>query len=253
MKRTILSLALIIASGTIILFTNNRCSGTKESTGSEQTEIIRTNVSGTGQSIELIFQKGKSFNHPLMVVWIEDLNGKYIETLFVSESIGKGIFQHADQSKGAWEPGPSRRPAALPYWGHQRGIRAADGLYIPDTDSPMPDAVTGPTPTGNFILESKVSESAASPFKILVEINQSWDWNEYWTNNKYPEDINYKTSSQPSLVYAAVIDPKSPVKEFIPEPVGHGHYSGLDGSLNPDISTLTTGLEIVKSIIVKID
>jgi hypothetical protein len=132
MKRTILSLALIIASGTFILFTNNRCSGTKESTGSEQTEIFRTNISGTGQTIELIFQKGKSFNHPLMVIWIEDLDGKYIETLFVSESIGKGIFQHANQSKGAWEEGPSRRPAALPYWGHKRGIRAADGLYIPD-------------------------------------------------------------------------------------------------------------------------
>jgi hypothetical protein len=65
--------------------------------------------------------------------------------------------------------------------------------------------------------------------------------------------MNYKTSSQPSLVYSAIIDPGSSGKEFILNPVGHGHYSGLDGSLDPDLSTLTTGLEIAKSIIVKID
>jgi hypothetical protein len=37
------------------------------------------------------------------------------------------------------------------------------------------------------------------------------------------------------------------------KPVGHGHYSGIDGSLTTDLSTLTTALEIAKSITVRID
>jgi len=253
MKRTILSLALIIASGSIILITNNRCSGTKESAGNEQTEVIRTNVSSTGQAIEVIFQKGKTFNHPLIAIWTENLDGKYLETLYVSESIGKGIFRHADKSKGAWQAGPVRRPAALPYWSHQRGIWAADGLYTPASDSPMPDAVTGTTPSGNFSLQTRASKPSTAAFKIFFEINQSWDWNEYWTNNKYPDNIDYKTSSQPSLVYSAVIDPGSSVKEYGLKAVGHGHYAGLDGSLDQDLSTLTTALEIAKTIVVRIE
>jgi hypothetical protein len=86
-----------------------------------------------------------------------------------------------------------------------------------------------------------------------MEINQPWDWNEYWTNTKYPEDENYKTSSQPSLVYRVTIDLNSGVKEYSMKPVGHGHYSGMDGSLTTDLSTLTTALEIAKSITVRID
>jgi hypothetical protein len=31
-------------------------------------------------------------------------------------------------------------------------------------------------------------------------------------------------------------------------PVGHGHYSGMDGSLTTDLGSLSTALEIVGSI-----
>ena len=187
-----------------------------------------------------------------MAIWIEDKEGHYIETLYIAESIGKGIFRHGVKSQGEWEAGPVRRPAALPYWGHQRGIAADDGLYIPTPENPMPDAVTGPTPSGNFILQSKSSVPAPSVFKLLLEINQSWDWNEYWTNTKFPDDINYKTSSQPAIVYETVIDIDAAQNEYVMVPAGHSHYSGLDGSLNPDLSTLTTALDIVKSVRIKI-
>lgn len=253
MKRTIISLSTIVLIGLTIIITSNRCSGTKESAGAANNEVIRTNVNGTGMSVEVEFRKGTSFNHPLIAIWVEDPDGKYIETLYVSQSIGKGVFAHGDKSTGEWQAGPVRRPAALPYWGHQRGVQAADGFYIPAPDSPMPDAVTGPTPSGDFTLQSRVPSTIPAEYKILLEINQSWDWNEYWTNSKYPGDDNYRTSSQPSLVYEAIIIQDSPVKEYLMKPVGHGHYSGLDGSLDKDLSTLTTALDIAKSIKVKID
>ncbi|MBW6461035.1 MAG: DUF2271 domain-containing protein [Bacteroidales bacterium] len=43
-----------------------------------------------------------------MVIWLEDMDGKYIETLYVAESIGKGIFRHGEKAKGQWMPGPIR-------------------------------------------------------------------------------------------------------------------------------------------------
>jgi hypothetical protein len=117
----------------------------------------------------------------------------------------------------------------------------------------MPDAVTGPTPAGNFTLQSKSSATLPGTFRILLEINQSWDWNDFWTNNKYPDNIDYKTSSQPSVVYEAVIDTRASVKEFPMKPIGHGHFAGLDGSLDKNLGTITTALEIAKSIVIKID
>lgn len=245
----------IILGGAVILstLTLTFCTAKQKVSSQSTPEIIETNIDGTGIKIELSFVKGEEHNHPLMVVWTEDLDGKYLETLFVAESIGTGIFDHADKSTGDWEPGPVRRPAALPYWGHKRGYQGIDGYYIPDPENPMPDAVTGPTPKGDFTLRSKTGTENLKQFRILLEINQSWDWNTFWTNNKYPDDANYKTSSQPAIVYAAVIDLTLGVKEYTLAPLGHSHYSGADGSINPNLETLSTAKQIVESIIVKID
>jgi hypothetical protein len=86
----------------------------------------------------------------------------------------------------------------------------------------------------------------------LFEINQSWDWNEYWTNSKFPDDEQYKTSSQPALIYEAIIDLNSGNKEYEMQAIGHSHYSGKDGNLYTDLSTITTALEIVNKIIIRI-
>ena len=253
MKSRIFTVTLFIFLGSLLFIAGYRCSGTKKSTETGPSEIIKTNVNGTGLAINIDFLKGESHNHPLLAIWLEDADGLYIETLYIAESIGKGIFQHADKSNGQWQPGPVRRPAALPYWGHKRGIKAADGYYIPTPENPMPDAVTGPTPSGNFTINSKSSVTTPSVFKLLLEINQSWDWNEYWTNTKFPDDVNYMTSSQPAVVYEAVIDMNSGQKEFVMVPIGHSHYSGLDGSLTADMSSLTTALQIVKSVRISIE
>ncbi|MCK7540183.1 MAG: hypothetical protein MZV63_59435 [Marinilabiliales bacterium] len=45
-----------------------------------------------------------------------------------------------------------RAPQTLPYWSHKRGIRASDGLYMPDPENPVADAYSGATPTTSFVL-----------------------------------------------------------------------------------------------------
>jgi len=214
--------------------------------------IFATNQQGEGPEFEIHFNEGPAFYYPLMAIWIEDMDGNYLQTLYVAESIAKGIFNYGEIRDNRWVNGAKRRPAALPYWGHKRGIRASDGFYLPTSENPVVDAYTGATPTTDFILKTKTDSLLPAQFRIIFEINQSWDWNTYWTNNKYPEDLHYKTSAQPALVFATEIDLNTEKEIYEMKPVGHSHYSGKDGNLYPDLSTLTTALQIVDKIVVKL-
>ncbi len=214
--------------------------------------FFQTNIRGSGLEIEIEFRKGNSHNFPLMAIWIEDTLGNYLQTLYVAASIAKGVFRHGDASSGRWMPGEIRRPAALPYWGHQRGVQADDGLYLPAFDNPVPDAYTGATPTGSFILNTRTDNMLKKPFYVFFEINQSWDWNSFWTNNKFPGDMAYRSSAQPALVYNTLIDPDFFQEEYIMDPVGRSHHSGSTGELFDDLHTLTTALNIAETIKVRI-
>ncbi len=207
-------------------------------------------IEGTPVSLE--FSKGNSYNYPLMVFWVEDESGKFIQTLYVAGSIGKGNFAHGDASTGKWLPGPILRPASLPYWAHRRGIMNSAGSYVPEAANPITDAYTGPTPAGNFILNTRIENPSLRKFTFYMEINQTWDWNEFWTNNKFPDDTEYKTSCQPALVYKADINLDSEVKTYDLKVIGHSHYSGKSGELFTDLSTITTALNIVKDIRVNV-
>ena len=199
-----------------------------------------------GSPIEFHFKKGSKHNYPLMAVWITDTNDHYVQTLYVAESVAKGVFKHGETSNGKWLPGPIRRPAALPVWAHSRGVREDDGLFIPTVNTPVADAYTGATPLNDFVIHSNIADTSISTFYVYFEINQSWDWNDYWTNNKYPDDEDYKTSCQPSLIYRTKVNKESAQKVYDLSLIGHGHYSGDDGVIYPDLSTFTTALEITK-------
>ena len=216
-------------------------------------DTLQTTPVSKGISVTIDFVKGPSHNHPLMAVWVEDVDSNYMTTLYVAESIGTSIFNYGTNRGGKWEPGEIRRPAALPYWGHKYGFKAGDGFYIPSVDHPVPDAITGATPKRNFIIHSIIPYSQDEQLRILFEINQSWDWNEYWTNDLYPDDEYYKTSSQPALIYEAIIDLNNKDGQYPMQVIGHSHYSGKDGNLYTDLNTFTTALEIVGKITVTIN
>jgi hypothetical protein len=215
-------------------------------------DTLVTNEDGKGDLLEIVFRRGTEHNHPLMAVWIEDTAGNYIQTLYVAESIAKGIFGYGDKTTGKWMPGPIRRPAALPVWAHSRGVKEDDGLYLPTEKTPVPDAYTGPTPQAHFVLLARTDENVPEAFYVFFEINQTWDWNEFWSNNKYPDDEEYKTSCQPALVYKTYIkkgETKTP-REL--ELIGHSHFNGEDGNIYGDLTSITTAREISKLIYVSL-
>ncbi|MFO7657278.1 MAG: hypothetical protein R6W78_09440 [Bacteroidales bacterium] len=215
-------------------------------------DTLYTSQDNRGVLLELVFEKGKSHNYPLMAVWVTDTSYNYLQTLYVAESIAKGVFRYGETSAGKWLPGERRRPAALPVWAHSRGVKEDDGWYVPTVKTPVADAYTGATPSGNFVLNSRLKDNIPPIFDIYFEINQTWDWNEFWTNNKYPDDEEYKTSSQPSLVYKARINITEQYGQYELKLTGHGHYSGKDGNIYPGLSTFTTALDITRWVYVTV-
>lgn len=233
------------------LATNWRCGSSRHVATLYPIDTIVTNKDINGTTIHVHATRGKHHNHPLMAIWLTDSNNAYIETLYVAESIAKGQFEYSDKSDGAWKSGPLRRPAALPVWSHSRGIQEKDGLYNPTPETAMPDAVTGATPNNSFVISSK--SSVRSIAYVYFEVNQTWDWNEYWTNDRYPDDEEYKTSCQPSLIYRATIDisNKKVIQDF--QIIGHGHYNGSTGRIFTDVSTISTAKEIVTTVKVTLE
>jgi len=217
---------------------------------SDETENIFTKPETINTNLEFELKTGKYHNHPSFAFWIEDLDGNYIETLYVTQYFATGVFGHGESEKGKWksEAGEVRRPATLPYWSHKRNIKASDGLYAPSPDTAVPDALTGATPKGNFTLKTGTKQTGKEKYRILFEVNQPWDSNDFWTNDKYPEDLDYKTSLQPALVYAVTINPDSEEKEYYLNPIGHSNFSGNDGKLYTDLTTITTAREIFQKV-----
>jgi hypothetical protein len=216
--------------------------------------FIRTLPENVSLQLEVEFLKGKTFNHPSFAIWTEDPEGNYIETLYVTAYVAKGRFAYGELAPGIWknEPGDARRPATLPYWAHKRNIKAPDGLYIPSPETAIPDALTSATPRGSFNLETATRHPGKGKFRVLLEINQAWDSNEYWTNSKFQDDLNYQGSFQPALVYAVTVDPNRKNTDYHLNPIGHSHYAGADGELYTDLTTFTTARDIAQKIIVRI-
>ncbi|MDX1284520.1 MAG: hypothetical protein R3182_05895 [Draconibacterium sp.] len=227
------------------------CSSNKNLT--EERVVITTTPEIINTPLQINFLKGAEHNHPSIAFWVEDLEGNYLETLFVTQFVAKGKFGYGEIESGKWEneSGEVRRPATLPYWAHKRNIKAEDGLYIPSPKTAVSDALSGATPLGNFILETG-SKLTSGKFRVLMEINQPWDSNKLWTNNKFQGDNDYFASLQPALVYAVTVDLDSEETEYFLNPIGHSHPSGKNGKLFTDISSHTTAKEIAHKIYVSL-
>ncbi len=181
---------------------------------------------------------------PQMAFWLEDMKGNLIKTLYTTRKTS----YPAIYSNFTFRSNTISRPEALPYWFFKyKKQHSGDTFKV--------DAVTGATPRGHYDIESYYP-NRLHKFKVLAEVNRSFDFNDYYTKDKFPDDPVYSGDGhpgQPSVIYAAEIDLNSKKKIYIMRPIGHGHYSGADGKLYKDMTGIDTGLEIIKRIIVQIE
>ncbi len=197
-----------------------------------------------------LFAGFHSKNPPQYAVWIEDLDGNYLDTVVVSEKIAKEkwIFN-----------GGNRRVEALPYWMFRRGISYSDGLMLPNGNEPLPDSVTSATATKSSTVYYNPAQADENiPVRIVAEFNHSTDFNENWPADAVPRASNWSGgeygSGQPAVVYAA---------EFVPSEIdsgavelkliGRSSADGSDGDLVNELDGLTSALEIVSSVKIRLN
>lgn len=240
MKTTIISVIILAISVSVFATIGKEPCKRKKT----EKEIIEANINGKGYTFEIEFTTGKGHNNPSFAIWIETMDEKFVQEIFVTKAVSTGIYRYADPSSGKWEAGEKMYHATLPYFLHKRTVDAT----IPNSENPVVDAYTGATPKGDFILTTKSNERIDGKFRLVLEINQAWDFNDFWHNAKFPESPEYHNSCQPSIIYAVTIDPKNLMEEYIMNPIGHGHYAGTDGKLYTDLSTFTTALKIADRI-----
>lgn len=227
-------------------------------------ERIQTNAKGSGVDILFDVRKGKYYQYPQLAMWLEDTTGHYLQTLYVSKGLAEQQFEwkawynnegQVEAERSAEARTSRYRPEALPVWAHKFGSKNEKGVYVPTAKNPVPDAYSGATPRENFELYARTDKPLNGVYKVYLEINHSFDWNEYYTRTRYPMDTVYSGPGfvgQPSLVYEATLDTQQPDRLYRMKPIGHGHHSGQDGKIYPDLSELTTALHLIERIIVEV-
>ena len=162
-------------------------------------------------------------------VWLEDADGNYVRTLYVTQRA----------SKRNWIFGPKAgRPESLPVWYHAAHYESAKGAPL-NSDV---DAVTAATPKGGVAFTVEIGDGT---YVIKAEFNTSFDYNEFYTKK------NSGVNGQPSVVYEAKI-PSGADGEIALSLTGTGSEDGSDGTIYTDVSKLTTAKTIVDKVIVTI-
>lgn len=220
-----------------------------------RTSIITMSDKKEGKNIAISITKGEEYLHkfkvnsiisiktpPQFAVWIEDLNGNYIETLYATSKIVNQSWSKAPNDSA--QKGEIKREEALPYWTHKRSNNGINS-----------DAVSSATPKGSSVIKTKANGKQGK-YVIFAEFNNSTDFNEHYPKDALPSKDNYSGgawgSGQPAIVYSATIDLDSINKVYELKPVGHSSPDGRDGKLYNDLSNLTTAKNIIKSVTVEV-
>ncbi|MEQ9425264.1 MAG: DUF4405 domain-containing protein [Cyclobacteriaceae bacterium] len=257
---TVTGVSIVQSAGPIdqlIAWNAKRIASQEHKTDDSHFEVYRLDESGN-TSLTFDIKAGKHFWHPQMAIWIENLDGQLLETLFVTQATAKGQFYGSrtkenfkDLDKRADAIGGFRRVDALPYWSHKRNLKDADGYYSPSEINPLPDVISGATPAGSTIIRSDYLN--ADPFNVLLEVNVAFDENEFFSEYNFPDDTVYHGGTgqlgQPSLIYSVRFSADK--KEYkLMSKIGRGHHSGQNGQLFTDLNKLTTAHDILERVVV---
>jgi len=173
-----------------------------------------------------------------MAIWLVDEQGDFVDSVYVTRKVArKGLGNRGGEIDDKW--GGSRL-SALPVWAHQRGMDYGGGNFYPTKDMPLVDAVTSATPKAGEFVRVWHSEKILKPGKYYyyIEVNKSFDDNAYHHYSWY--------RGQPSVIWQGNILVGEQVSESQAKIIGHGDVAGIDGKINPDLSTLTTALKLIE-------
>lgn len=242
-----------------------------------------------GNKLVIDLRKGPYFRWPQYAFWLETMDGEFIQPLYITEKLASNRFVvkqtlrnkhevfnsdisgYDDETWGkmfAEEYSPDTadqrmRPESLPVFLHQLASKKADNVFLAADQTAskntsaqgVTDAFAGATILDNFLLSARSNKALPDKYRIRFEINQAFDFNNYYSSDRFPDDPIYSGSgysAQPSVIYEAIIDTHATQQYYPMTLIGHGHHSGADGKIYTDIGNLTSSKEIIDRIIVEV-
>ena len=217
---------------------------------------LYTNETVQGTPLNIMVDRGEFYNSkfkldiysiyitPQMAIWVEDMDGTFLETLYVTNSLAKQKWQafiKLDNEK-------SYRSETLPRWLFSQFTKTG---FFPSRENPLPDAITGATPFSSFILTTKTCFTKKK-VKVMFEVNMAFDDNSNFSVSQEFGNPNANgTSGQPSLIYSGVVD-LSKAGDYPLILVGYGSPTGVDGSITPKLELITTAKDIIKKVTIRV-
>ena len=189
-------------------------------------------ITGTNREVQVHIQLGPKStgeNWYQLALWLEDENGKYVDTLYVTSSVGReGLGNGYMKIFGITI---REAPGSLPVWAHSRNVTYGDSYY-PTKKQPLPDAMTSATiKASEFMKSFNLSNDVA---QILGE--QAWNC---------LLEINVSRDDTPSMVFRATVTPDGPgIAPFVF--AGYGEENGRDGKFHEHKEADQSRLEILQ-------
>ena len=171
------------------------------------------------EKISVAVNPGEAYSKraPQIAVWVEDSDGTYVDTLFVTKKA----------SGNKWIGSPKDgRPESLPDWYRAKGQNPAVKISKDDLD-----ATTSATPKKGIVISKDLELEKGKTYVFKCQANQSFDYNDYYTKK------NSGVDGQPAVLYAGEIIPDGTEKE-------------IKLMLNNKIEFITTADKIIESIYV---
>lgn len=130
----------------------------------------------------------------------------------------------------------------LPVWNKARSLQ---NLY---PESPELDAVTTATPSRSIFLIhwEPANNNPSDTINLFLEVNVPYDYNNFYTRNM-------GSNGQPSLIYG-ISFVSSPDTLLITKNfriIGRGHHLGQTDQIYPDLTGMTSSLEIIEGMLGK--
>lgn len=176
---------------------------------------------------------------PQFAIWLEDVVGKQVRTLFVTRRSGTGV----------WE-GKAECPAALPRW--FRAYEKETGRKgLPTPKAPAPDAVSGATPKSeHFAWRAEVERGRR--WVCWVEVNLAGDFSEAFPSyDETTGEMDTHASGQPPLLYRADLLAE-PGTRIVPKLWAYVAPGSRGERVERDLSRITTAKGIFRSIEIRV-
>lgn len=116
-------------------------------------EEIKTNQDSKGMALRILIEKSKETELPVVAIWVEDAEHKFVENLYVPAKEAKMPESEEEASEGHFDISDFK-PASLPTWQAKANMKSS----LSEKE----------TPHENFVVVSKTS--AKGNFYVMMEV-----------------------------------------------------------------------------------